>query len=119
MGEPATLAGYKVGTIIAALMGAGVTAGITPGPLYMRAIAGASGAATAFVFTPVFAPLAQKLVGICYSWVGVPVADVPAESIAGMTGFFLALVGIDACRWVIDATRKVFAKIPLKWPPTT
>lgn len=115
MAEPATWAGYKVGTIISALLGAGVTAGITPGPIHLRLIAGASGAATALIATPVAAPVSIRLFEIGYGWVGIDKAQVPVDGVIGVTGFFLALVGIDVCRWVIDATRKVLAKVPLVW----
>lgn len=117
MAEPTTTwAGYKAGTLISALLGASVTAGITPGPLHMRIIAGASGAATALIATPVMAPVAIKMFEIMYGWIGIPASGVPSEGVTGMTGFFLALVGIDVCRWAIDTTRKILSKLPLRWP---
>lgn len=118
MTEPTTYAGYKVGTLLAMMMGVGVSAGLTPGPWYARALAGLAGGGAAFVMTPLFAPLALKLFGALYGWAGVAASDVPHESIVGFTGFVLALIGIDLCRWLIDASRKLMARIPLAWPKT-
>lgn len=115
MPEPTAYAGYKVGTIIAVILGAGVTSTITPGPWYLRLVAGAAGAATALVATPVFAPLMIRLFEITYGWVDIPASQVPHDGVIGITGFFLALIGIDICRWLVDASKKMMAKIPLDW----
>jgi hypothetical protein len=116
MAEPTTYAGYKVGTLIAMMMGTGVTMGLTPGPWYARILAGFAGGAAAYVGTPLFAPITLKVFGIVYSWFDIPIDQVPLESVIGFTGFGMALVGIDICRWLIDSFGKVLSKIPLGWP---
>lgn len=115
MAEPATYAGYKVGTLLALMMGAGVSVGLTPGPWYLRLFAGASGAAVAFVATPIAAPLTTRMFQILYGWAGVPVSAMPIDGVVGVTGFGLALIGIDACRFAIDWSKKVASKLPLPW----
>lgn len=116
MPEPTTYAGYKVGTLVALMLGAGVTSAITPGPWHLRLLAGASGAATAFVATPVFAPVMIRIFETIYGWAGLSADVLPEEGVVGITGFFLALIGIDLCRWLVDASKKMLARIPLGWP---
>ncbi len=116
MAEPTTTyAGYKVGTLIALMLGAGVSVGLAPGPWYARVFAGLAGGGVAFVATPIVAPITVRLFQNIYGWVGVPIDQVPIESVIGFTGFGLALVGIDVCRWGIDASKKIMSKLPLSW----
>jgi hypothetical protein len=115
MAEPTTYAGYKVGTLIALMLGSGAAAGLTPGPWYLRLFAGFCGASVAFVFTPVFSPLALSLFAYIYGLAGVPPQHIPAEGLTGVTGFVLAITGIDVCRTVIDRGKTLMAKIPLQW----
>jgi hypothetical protein len=119
MAEPATYAGYKVGTLIALMMGSGAAAGLTPGPWYLRLFAGFCGASVAFVFTPVFSPLALGLFAYAYGVAGVPSDQIPTDSLTGVTGFVLAITGIDVCRTVIDRGKTLMAKIPLQWTNKT
>jgi hypothetical protein len=116
MTGPETYFGYKVGTLAAMLIGVGVTVGASKGPLHVRVLAGLIGGAIAFVATPVFAPLAMRLFQLIYGWAGIPIDAVPAEGVHGLTGVFLALIGLDACQIVIDKAKKVMTKLPIPWP---
>jgi hypothetical protein len=97
------------------MLGSGAAAGLTPGPWYVRLFAGFCGVSVAFVFTPVFSPLALSLFGYAYGLAGVPASQIPSESLTGVTGFVLAITGIDVCRTVIDRGKTLMTKIPLQW----
>jgi hypothetical protein len=97
------------------MLGSSVAAGLTPGPWYVRLFAAFCGVSAALVFTPVFSPLAVALFTTVYTWAGVDVSQVPVDSVEDVTFFVMGLVGIDACRMVIDRGKMLMSKLPVPW----
>lgn len=115
MAEPTTYAGYKVGTIVAMIMGTGVTTGLANGPLLFRVFAGVAGGCTTWVATPLIAPIVLKLFTWAYGWFEIPPDQLPQDSVIGVTGFGVALIGVDLCRQLIETSKKVMKKFSLSW----
>lgn len=109
----ATVAGYRTGSVIA--MGGGATAAalLMQGPMWLRITAGVIGGVVAFVATPILAPVVEQLFVWLYGLAGVPAANLPRGSVEGVTGFGVALTGIDICRWTIDRTKGLLATLKL------
>ena len=105
MTDPATFAGGKVSTLFAMGSGAGVSSLLMAGPWHVRLIAALSGAACTYVGTPIISPIAVKVWADLYGWMGVPVAELPRDSVVGFVGFLLGLTGVDVCRWMIERTK--------------
>lgn len=113
MTDPASIAGYKLGTVVAMTGGATAASLLMAGPLWARLAAGVIGGALAFVATPILAPLAEELFAWVYRLAGVTRDHIPPGSVEGVTGFVVALTGIDCCRWVIERTKGALAALRL------
>lgn len=116
MTDPATLAGYKVGTMVSMAAGASVAGLLMSGPWHLRLMAGAVGALFAAVGTPLFSPLIEAALAAMYSAAHVDASRIPADSVAGFTGFILGLTGIDVCRWIVDRTKGGLKRLRLPFP---
>lgn len=110
-----SVAGYKAGSAIA--MGGGATAAalLMQGPMWSRITAGVVGGLLAFVATPLLAPIVEQAFVGLYSLAGVASSSLPKSSVEGVTGFGVALTGIDLCRWLIDRTKGLLATMKLPW----
>jgi hypothetical protein len=118
MTDPATIAGYKLGTLVG--MGSGATAAalLMNGPIRVRLIAGAVGGVFSYVGTPLFVPLVHETFKWIYALVGADISRIEVDSVAGFTGFVLALCGIDFCRWIIERTKFGLSIMRIPWPWT-
>lgn len=111
----ATVAGYRTGSVIAMGGGATACALLMQGPTWSKITAGVIGGVVAFVATPVLSPLVESLFIWFYGLAGVPGSALPRSSVEGVTGFLVALTGIDICRFTIDKTKGLLSSIKLPW----
>lgn len=111
-----SVAGYRAGSAIAMGGGAAAAALLMQGPLWSRITAGLIGGLLAFVATPLLAPIVEQAFVVLYGLAGVSPASLPRSSVEGVTGFGVALTGIDMCRWLIDRTKGLLATLKLPFP---
>jgi len=107
--------GYKAGSMIAMAGGATAAGLLMQGPMWSRITAGVIGGLLAFVATPLIAPIVEQAFVALYGLANVPASSLPRGSVEGVTGFGVALTGIDLCRWLIERVKGLLATLKLPW----
>lgn len=116
MDDTPAIVGYKLGTLMGIGGGAMAAGLLMNGPLRVRIIAGTVGGCLSFVGTPLFVPIVEKAFHWIYGAIGADASQIDSRSIAGFTGFVLALTGIDICRWMIERTKFGLSVMRIPWP---
>lgn len=109
---------WHTSTAGAVVAGGAVSAMLFVGPWPDRIVAGLVGAIVAWFGTPIFSPLVYVAVASIYAQAGADVAQVPQDSITGVTGLLLGVSGIHFVVWFVDRLKAFLTALRLPFTKT-